>query len=451
MNNRIKTLVAAVSTAVLMGAGSVHAGEVQSEIEALKKRLAELEAKLKEQPKLKLTGAGLRVKDPKSKSSFKLNGRLHLDVNSFDGAYNAKNNGDSASDVFARRARIGVSGNLDQDWSYQFVMAFAGGNRGGSNREDGRIQNAILSYNGFKRNGGPQIQLGKIKEDVTLEAVTSSNHLTTMSRSAIVNSVSPFFNWGVRVNQRFKNSGLRYAAGLYQAADGSSNGRDSKDGNNLLAFTGRVNWAPFAETGKVLHLGAWGSYRDFGGNGLRNRARGEIRNTNVRLLDSNAGGSSIAVDKITEYGLEFAGVTGPLSLQAEYIERGADTVLSSDPEPTLDGYYVTASYFLTGESRHYDAAKGVFKQPKGVRNAWELYARYSNADASFNNPSLAAGSQGTELDVLTLGVSYFASPQLRFMLNYQDAEVSGSSAATNALVGDQVDGKGLTFRTQYTF
>ena len=450
MTHKLNIITVGLLGAALSVSPHVVAADAEAELAALKARLAEVEKQLKKQPKVKATGAGLRIKDAASGTGFKFNGRLHLDVNTFDGAYNAGNDGESASDVFARRARIGVAGNVDADWRYQFVMAFGGGNRRGSNREDGRIQNAILTYNGFKHDGGPQIQLGKLKEDVTMEAVTSGNHLITMSHSSIVNAVSPFFNWGLRVNQRFKGTGLRYAAGIYQAADGSSNGREDGDGDNLWAFTGRVNWAPKLGDDQVFHLGAWASQRDHGGAGLRNRARGEIRNTNVRLLDSNAGGGSIAADKIKQYGLELAGAKGAFTLQGEYIRRNVDTV-DTGPEPELDGYYLTASYFLTGESRHYAAGNGVFKQPKGVRNAWEVYGRYSSADASFSNSSLAAGEQGTELDVLTLGITYFVNPQLRFMLNYVDAEVDGSKAATDALVGDELDGKGIVFRTQYTF
>ncbi|MGB0893554.1 MAG: OprO/OprP family phosphate-selective porin [Parashewanella sp.] len=450
-----KTFVLSSLCIAMFSSQSALADTTQSEIDALKSRLAQLEKQLKQKKKpavkVKATGAGLRVSSSKSNPSFKINGRFHLDYNQFDGAYNAKNNGESASDLFIRRARIGVSGNLNPDWGYKMVLAFGGGSRAGKNREDGRLQNAVLSYNGFKRNGGPQIQLGKLKEDVTLEAVTSSNHITTISRSTIVNSVSPFFNWGVRVNQSFKSSGLRYALGVYQAADGKSNGRKDGNGDNLWAATGRANWAPFASTGEVLHFGAWGSYRENGDNELRNRARGEIRNTNIRLLDSNAGGKGVAVSKIKEYGIEFAGVKGPFSLQTEYIKRDAEVTVADTSAPELSGYYVTGSYFLTGESRHYDATKGAFKQPKGVSGAWEVYARFSNADSTFANAALANKVQGTELNVLTLGVSYYVNPQLRFMLNYQDADVKGSNEAISKLVGDQTSGNGFTARAHYMF
>ncbi|RLV59616.1 porin [Parashewanella curva] len=418
------------------------------ETNQLKQRISKLE---KSATKIKTTGGGLRISNKNSGSSFKLNGRFHLDYDNFDGAYNGMNQGKRASDLFIRRARIGISGNMNPIWSYKFTLAFGGGNRSGTNREDGRIQNAILSYNGFKKMGGPQVQVGKIKEDTTLEATTSSNYITTISRSTIVNAVSPFFNWGLRVNQNFKQYGLRYAVGMYQAADGSSNGREDANGKNLWAFTGRANFAPIATKDKVIHLGIWGSYRDNGDAKFRNRARGEIRNTNIRLLDSRMGGQDVAVKNITEGGVEFAGVYGPFSLQSEYIKRNTDTVDSADSKPNLSGYYVTGSYFITGESRYYDQAKGVFSQPKGIRHALEAYVRFSDADSKFDNAELDNEPQGTEVEVLTLGMNYYVNPQVRLMFDYLDTKVSGSSDALAALSNSQDKGKGVVARVQYLF
>lgn len=428
-----------LALAISMGA---HASE-SNELMELKKRVAELEKQQQSAPKIKVTGAGINIVDKKAKTSFKVNGRLHLDANLYDGAYNAKSDGDNANDIFARRARLGISGN-NADWHYKLTLAFGG------NAENGRIQNAILSYNGFKKSGGPQIQLGKIKEDTTLESSTSSNHITAISRPMIANAVSPFFNWGARVNQYFPESGIRYALGVYEAADagfgdGAAKADSGKDESNstLLAYTGRLNWAPVAKDTEVLHLGAWGSYRDFGGSILEDRvARGEVRNTSVRVLDYAAGGDKVAIDSIQQYGVEFAGVYGPLSLQAEYVKRSVESAESGGNEPDLNGYYLTASYFLTGESRNYVASKGIFKQPKGVKGAWEVLARYSSADATFQ-------SQGTEVDIVTLGANYYVNPNLRFMVNYLHTNVDGPGAS--ALVGQETDANAITIRSQYMF
>ena len=57
-------------------------------------------------------------------------------------------------------------------------------------------------------------------------------------------------------------------------------------------------------------------------------------------------------------------------------------------DPTFDGYYVQAGYFLTGEHRPYVFGRGGFGRvkPKSIfgkddgRGAWEIAARYSTLD-----------------------------------------------------------------------
>jgi phosphate-selective porin OprO/OprP len=57
-------------------------------------------------------------------------------------------------------------------------------------------------------------------------------------------------------------------------------------------------------------------------------------------------------------GAEAAGVIGPFSLQSEFIYSTLDTEFMGDAD--LYGWYVFASYFLTGESRPYKTSNGTF-------------------------------------------------------------------------------------------
>jgi len=180
-----------------------------------------------------------------------------------------------------------------------------------------------------------------------------------------------------------------------------------------------------------------------GGDILRPRtARGEVRNTNVRIVNYSAGGSVFAVDNMTQYGLEFAGVYGPFSLQGEYALRDIDAVDSLN-DVVHEGYYVTASYFLTGESRVYKK-RGVFQSPIPIseNGAWEFYTRMSQFDATSDH-------QGTKADVITLGVTYYLNKKIKVMANYLISDVGGPGAVD--LVGEHTDGKAFTARLQYIF
>ncbi|HEX2448990.1 MAG TPA: porin, partial [Methyloceanibacter sp.] len=105
--------------------------------------------------------------------------------------------------------------------------------------------------------------------------------------------------------------------------------------------------------------------------------------------------------------LEAAFVWGPFSMQGEYAELEADGARFADANfpdpvtpvnPTYTGWYVDASWYLTGETRNYEGAEGLFGRTKvrapvwdsggggynGVRGwgAWQIAARYDVLDLS---------------------------------------------------------------------
>ncbi|WP_057180519.1 porin [Colwellia sp. MT2012] len=405
-----------------------------AEVKKLQQQIAELSiavAEIKQAPTVKTKGGGLEVESQDGKKSFEMGGRFQLDYNIFDGAYNAGNEGKTGSDLFPRRVRTYVQGQVD-NWDYKLLLDFS--------EDKGEITLARLRYKGFEN--GPTIKLGKIREDISLEALTSSKHITAISRPMLANVMSPYFKYGASAYQYFKSTGLRYAVGAYKGGSFGTNGQD-ENGDLNLSLTGRFTWSPIHNKGETLHFGVWGSQRDMGGDKLSAKfARGEVRNTNVRLVNYAAGGDTFAVDNMTQFGLEFAGVYGPLSIQAEYAVRDVDAVESIN-DSSYDGYYVTASYFLTGEHRVYKK-RGVFNSPTPIADsgAWEVFARISQFDATSNN-------QGTETEVLTLGTTYYLNKKIKFMVNYLLSDISGPGAAD--LVGEITDGKALTARVQYLF
>jgi phosphate-selective porin OprO/OprP len=421
---------------VAMGLASstiAHASETD-QVAKLQKQVEELSQvvkELKQAPKVKTKGGGLEVVSADGKKSFEVGGRFQLDYNRFDGAYNADNEGKTGSDLFPRRIRTYVEGQAD-DWDYKLLLDFS--------EDKGEITLARLRYKGFEN--GPTIKVGKIREDISLEALTSSKHITAISRPMLANVMSPYFKYGISAYQYFKESGLRYAIGAYKGGSFGTNGQD-ENGDMNLSVTGRLTWSPIHTGDKTLHFGVWGSQRDFSGDTMGAKfARGEVRNTNVRLVNYAAGGDTFAVDDMTQFGLEFASVYGPLSIQAEYAKRDVNAINNTN-DNTYDGYYVTASYFLTGEHRVY-AKRGVFNSPKPISDsgAWEVFARLSSFDAT-------SATQGTEAEVITLGATYYLNKKIKVMANYLMSDVKGPGST--ALVGEYNDGNAFTARVQYLF
>ncbi|MEW8469935.1 MAG: porin, partial [Candidatus Thiodiazotropha sp.] len=110
-------------------------------------------------------------------------------------------------------------------------------------------------------------------------------------------------------------------------------------------------------------------------------------------------------------GLEGAWVTGPFSLQGEWMQAKVER--DTGTEPTFDGWYLQASWFLTGESRRYkqDAAKFGRIRPLSEHGALEAAARFSSLD--LNDGEIEGGSS----DNLTLGLNWYINRQIRLMAN----------------------------------
>jgi phosphate-selective porin OprO/OprP len=166
----------------------------------------------------------------------------------------------------------------------------------------------------------------------------------------------------------------------------------------------------------VLHLGAAVRRHDprDSTNGLRFASRPETNITDVQLGDS---GVLANTDRIFSYGLEAAGAWGPWSLQSEYI--AANVQRDGSPDADLDGWYVLGSWFITGETRPYKVAEGVFDRvtPAGIVGqggigAWELAARLSNLDLT--DGALIGGEERN----VTLGVNWHLTPNVKLQANY---------------------------------
>ena len=114
---------------------------------------------------------------------------------------------------------------------------------------------------------------------------------------------------------------------------------------------------------------------------------------------------------------------------------------SSSSDPTFDGFYIQASYFLTGEQRNYKTSTGAFDRvrPKenyhygAGRGAWEVAARYSQIDLTDDSVS------GGELKDLTLGLNWYLNPNMRMMWNYIRSHLDDVGDSDLLLMRLQID------------
>jgi phosphate-selective porin OprO/OprP len=331
-----------------------------------------------------------------------------------------------------RRARLYVAGELYNRIIFKAQYDFAGG---AADFKD--------VYLGMKF-GGPapgKVRVGHIKEAFSLEQLTSSKYITFMERALPVEALSPERNTGLGVNLELLDEMMTFAAGVYRDGDnfGDASGHDWDVATRLTA-------APLNgdDGAQVVHLGFSYTHKNRD-QGIRFRSRPESHLAS-RFVDTD----TFDADSADIFGFEGAAVFGPASVQGEYMLAKVDRTMASDP--TFSGYYVFASYFLTGEHRRYKTSEGAFDRVKPNRNflddhglgAIEFAVRYSNLDLD------SSGVTGGQLQDVTTGLNWYLNPNTRVMVNWVWANVDRGGGLPDAmLMPTTVDADANIFQTRF--
>ena len=385
------------------------------------------------------TKGGLEVGTTDKEFSFKINGRLQADADSFDGFYTQ--NGERADETYLRRARLEISGVAFTDWGYTFQRNFGD--------DSSNWRELAIHYNGWEP---VQISVGRIRPTFGLEWATSSKWITAIERSAL-SDLAPWVNSedgeGIRV--RTTVGMFHGEAGAYRQDGGDGvDMLEDEDGANNTSFVLRGVIAPIVEKDQVLHLGANFGKRDLEEGYLeRIRPRLSVRGTTEDSANGNRAtfGGTRTDGTDQAWGLEAAYMIGPFSVQGEYLTRTVDGMEGfEDLEAT--GYNVQLAYTLTGESRSYKLDGGKFDKikPENKRTgAWEVFYRYDHLSVDDNNGAFADIGD-VEAKVHNLGVNWYVNDAVKISAAYVKAK---TDKITNNNGDD--DGDGFVTRLQYVF
>jgi phosphate-selective porin OprO/OprP len=149
-----------------------------------------------------------------------------------------------------------------------------------------------------------------------------------------------------------------------------------------------------------------------------------------------------------------------LKLQGEYMKReftGLKSAIGGNAvgsDVDVDGYYLSASWFITGEKYASSYKGGKFDRITPLKDfnpddiskgygAWEIGARYSTVDAG----GLGVSTPTTYYDkanAYTVGLKWLPTAYVRVLLNYVDTQ--GEQVG-----GTKLDQKAVTLRTQMDF
>jgi phosphate-selective porin OprO/OprP len=339
--------------------------------------------------------AEIKISSEDGKFETTLGGRIQVDFANYDDDQIPMGNGEEF-----RRARLFVEGEMYDVWGFKSQVDFAG--------NDVTMKDMYISY----KFDWAKLKIGQFKQPASLNELTSSKYITFMERALPVSAFATSRRIGLGLGHGSDH--WTWAASVYgrEAGDDANDTGSGGEGDQGYGAGARLTWAPWNEKTRVLHLGAWGAWEDPNDNDVRFRTRPESHKTSVRLVDTE---DIPDPDNYSKFGLEAATVLGPFSLQGEYFNVAAQSDAVSDPD--FDGWYAFASWFLTGESRHYK--KGVFARVspksvvgKGGIGAWELAARYSKINLD------DADTDGGEEDNITIGLNWYATKYVRFMFNY---------------------------------
>ena len=336
--------------------------------------------------------------------------RAYIDVASYfddgwtvneDGEYDPE--GTETTDLiggtFLRRARFALKAVLWTDWYAEVDFDFA--------EEATAVKDAYISYRGlFGRRG--HVRVGNFRQPFGLEENFTSRNLLFMERSA---GTDPFVvgrRMGLEVARWDKN--WRVAASVYGADVSDFAGE--KDDDETLNFAARVNFTPIHTDDSVLLLGAAGTLRktDWDGNEVRFDVRPETYVADTKFTDTDDIGD---VDKYNVVGGELAYVNKRFYAQGEYMMASVQR-LDNLENLNFGGGYVYAGFFLTDDTHPYDWRNAEFGRvvPKAKGGAWEVAARFSTLD--LDDKDIEGGSA----TIMTLGVNWYANPNIRVYLNY---------------------------------
>lgn len=366
---------------------------------------------------------GLRLDTADGQARLKMGGRIHNDWFWYDQDDTLQRRLDLEDGTEFRRARLYLSGVLYENLHFEAEYDFAGG--------VSAFEDVYLELMGL-----PVVQhlrVGHFKEPFSLDELTSSNDITFMER-ALPNVFSPGRNTGAMLHGAYLGDPgaerITTALGIFRTADDFGNDADDGGYSGTIRVTG-LPWYD-AEGRGLLHLGAAYTHRNPDG-AIRLRQRPEAGNA-ARFLDTG----DFEVDDIDSFALEAALAYRSFNLQGEYIASDIDTRFLGSRD--FDGFYVQASYLLTGEHRAYDHGDGTFDRPAPARNfafhdgargwgAWEVALRYSSLDLDGGGSLLAQALggirpiRGGRGDNITLGLNWYLNPNARVMLNYVIADL----------------------------
>jgi phosphate-selective porin OprO and OprP len=414
-----------------------------------------------------------------------LTSRLHFDGGGYDYRPNtlATNPQHLDNGVNVRRARIGVVGKFLSDWNYALIYDFGGSSDGFASTASvggaavgflpggalSGIENAYLSYTGFKPFGGTlAIEGGVMDLPYTLDEASSSNDIPFMERASpgIISTNIATGDFRSAAGARWYNDTFwagAHATGPTTGAIHSASSVNPPGTTEQLGAAARAAAQIVSGKDYSLHIGGNAQF-------LIQPPHNLIANTQTLTLSDRpelrldpttlvSTGALANVSGAQVYSAEAAGTYGPLFFQGEYFWYNVDrNAFAALPSVKFQGGYAEAAYVLTGETRRYISSAAAyggvvpanpFSLTGGGWGAWEIAGRVSTIDLNDQLAS-ANGVAGGRQTVYTVALNWYVNRNVRLMFDYLHGDIAKQVSSTNfGDAGSKFDA--FAMRTQVAF
>ena len=328
-----------------------------------------------------------------------------------------------------RGFRLGVGGtfNFKKPWTFAFSFGSRAFDRGFKQGE----LNEFVTYD-YRVDipvGSATLSLGKTKETFSLSRLSGMIYEPAQQeRASVADGLLPARNIGIVINNTLLKDRMTWAAGIFN----NWYEVDKSFSENPTVFTGRITALPFLseDESNLLHLGIAGRYSNAAG-GIQYKAKTEIYSGPVSVDTQGIDDASSTFHS----GLEMAWRKGPFILTSEYIQSNVQSSTFNDP--SFNGYYVVASYTITGELRPYNKRSGTFKRvyvANGVNSGgWgelDVYSRWSSFNLNDNS------IQGGKMNTFSLGLNWSPISAIQVNVNYRYSTLErlGETGSNHGLV-----------------
>jgi phosphate-selective porin OprO/OprP len=329
-----------------------------------------------------------------------------------------------------RRTRIGVQGTGYDVYFYRFEVDF-------SNPDQVLTQVPRLTdaYGEIRQLPFGTLRMGEFRVPMSIERITSANDLLFLERG-LPQAFNPARQLGIMAFNSTQNYFFSWYSDL--STWKATNQAEQYGKAGRFSYTQRFVFLPWYDEpsdGRYLfHVGGAYQWQNVRNNTVSYSTTPEAvlqYGTTKEIIPNFISTGNITARDVQILQAEASTVLGPLSFQAEYYGVFVDPTVKPaayNGDLFFSGWYVDASYFLTGEHRIYNREQALYTTVTPYSNffrvrgsdgsviqgpgAWELAFRVSQMNLSDRT------IQGGLLNVLTFGVNWHLTKSMKVMANY---------------------------------